>query len=573
MTNAKNLYVFDPAGKVIKWLDARGGKYTKIDDITKIPSSAKILLVGNMAFEGVKKGRGRSERVRISESATTAIREFVDAGNIAIVLEQDAMLIQDDLPIPGIDVAADQVKEVLGWGSEQGGGGEFDTDAKGRSGSIAHPTAPAHPVLNDLIGQDFFTWMGGEFNYRKSYATPESGAICIIQSGHNLSLTPLMDIPVGTGRYMLSQMLIGERLGVEPIAGKLLANALAWAGSLSSSEPGKTLVALGGDKHLQKAIDESNIDYSLAKDVAGVFNGDCDVAIIRADAKNMKWVGENVPAVRSFCEKGGWVMLSGVAPSELDAFNKLVGFAHKIRPFRMEKAVIEKRADPLMMGVFDKNFSQFDPTYMIAPWVHKYAVSKMLFTHVVDGADIAAFSKFVDPNHQRVANGLTNADMFKYICYMKLPGSNYEGEDLKDRVYFRYDKPETFNQMYVWGNTSYMFMDEVELIFDGDKANSLKFKLRPVKDRQELSFKPRKAKEIVFVIKSIASNPNMARDIEITGIDMIQLLRSSDALQAGKVIPLTNPGGLVKYPIGKGGILLNNWIILNRMWKGKRSAR
>ena len=141
-------------------------------------------------------------------------------GKTAIVLEQRFPLEGDDLPVPGINVAGAQ--------ADKPARPEFAA-AGGQSGRVSFPVALAHPVMEGLTERDFFTWAGDEMTFRLSYGAPSSGAIALVQAGRELGLAPMLDIPVGRGRYVLSQVLIGEKLGQEPVAGRLLGNMLAWA--------------------------------------------------------------------------------------------------------------------------------------------------------------------------------------------------------------------------------------------------------------------------------------------------------------------------------------------------------
>jgi hypothetical protein len=64
----------------------------------------------------------------------------------------------------------------------------------------------------------------------------------------------------------------------------------------------------------------------------------------------------------------------------------------------------------------------------------------------------------------------------------------------------------------------------------------------------------RKALTVSVQIKS--HYPGQAGQ-ELVQIDDLQLFRQMPKGWGEKVVPLCPPGGLVKYPIGKGGIVLN----------------
>lgn len=555
--NDKTLAVFDPSGQVCEWLTKQNKTFAKLADLKSIPSNVSVLLIGNNALNS--SNRANSAKV---------VQKFVESGKIVVVLEQEDPFVKTDLPIPGIVIPKNQIEEIPGWG-------EFDTDAKGRSGSISHPVAPAHPILKGLTSKDFFTWADGEFNFRKSYEAPKSGAINLIQGGASLTLAPMMDLPYGKGRYILSQMLIGSKLGKEPMAEQLLVNTLEWAVSLGGAEAGKTIIAFGGDDQLKGFIETSSIAYTETNAVSDIFKSDNDVAVIHADKDSMNWMANNKSAVNAFCEKGNWVMIVDVTPETIDSFNKIVGFEHRIRSFKMEATKTRNASDFFMMGVTNKDFLQSDPKIMIAPWVNKLAASSKTFKYVLDGKDVASFTKFapgITPEraeyHQKAVNGLRKFECWKYITSLKTKDSTFD-QDLADRIYFRYDKTDSFTSINIWSYMQYKNLENFELIFDGDEANSLKFTLEPHGDKQTFDFEPRTAKEVVFVVKT--TNGDAA--VDICGVDLIQLIRKAPEFDNGKIIPLTNPGGLIKYPIGKGGILLNQIHYAEELMPGKKIRR
>ena len=95
---------------------------------------------------------------------------------------------------------------------------------------------------------------------------------------------------------------------------------------------------------------------------------------------------------------------------------------------------------------------------------------------------------------------------------------------------------------------------DIKIIFDGDEKTALPFTLANNSDKQEIRFdKPRKTSKVSIVILShhggISSN-----NVKIITVDLVEVLRK---LPPKGPVALTNPGGLVKYPIGGGGILLN----------------
>jgi glycosyl hydrolase family 2 len=539
------LVAFDPTpmGKLFMDLGVRSIPHKQAITIKAIPDDAKIVLIGAQTLDK-----------RTVKQAGAKLRKVVLGGGTVIVLEQETPLQKNDLPVAGVAVPPKEGREPVGMA-------EHATAARGRSGGIAHPVAVAHPVLKGIAPEDLFTWTGDEFNFRRSYGTPVGGPIAIIQSGDGLGLTPMMEIPVGQGSYLLSQMLIGEKLGTEPTADRLLDNMLTWAAGRAGKAPGKTVVVDAADK-LVGMLHGMGLVFELQDAPDEMMLEDAQVVIIPGNGKSATWLAENKDAVRDFCGAGGWVMVTDLDRKGLASFNKVVEFEHRIRKCRQEGIKIVERTDPLLLGLSDREFTQFDDT-MIAPWVRKYWASDNVFTQVVDAEDIGGFVKCRYPN---LFNGLTNVDFWRYTQYFMFEGTAEgridSGQGEKDEAGTRkgiwidiaFDRAETIKGLNIQMSQTYYTGKDVKIVFDDDQKTALPFTLANNSDKQEIRFpKPRKAGKVSIVFLSHyggISNRNM----KIITVDLVEVLRQ---MPKGGPVALTNPGGLVKYPIGKGGILLN----------------
>jgi len=524
--DADRLCVYDPKEAVREWLDDVGQPYTAVEALDGLPDAANVLLIGPDGLDA----DGKDAQAR-------AIRDFVGAGKTAILLKQQCALEGDDLPVSGVHLA--------GRRPDRAPRPEFRA-AGGQSGRIAFPVALAHPVLAGLRERDFFTWAGDEMTFAMSYTAGGSGAISLVQAGRELGLAPMLEIPVGRGSYLLCQMLVAEKLGVEPVADRLLHNMLAWAARKAETEPGKTVAYLADDEKLGALLDQVGLKYSRAEDPEDALVREANVRIVRATPLALARLSERKQQLRSFCNDGGWLMLVGLDEAGLEAFNNLVGFPHRIRPFRREAVVLQARTDPLLLGLSDRDVNMVSDQ-VLASWRNLYWVSDRTFTSVVDGREIASFGQVANDYLTKLTNGLTNEDFWQYICYFG------EGEQ-PPQVDFRYDRPETFTRMSIRGSGSYYFAKDIELIFDGDEATAVPFTMKPLTGRQEIGFEPRTASTVTIRIESF--HPGTS-DKKLAGLDNVELFRRVPDDFEDRVLLLTKPGGLVKYPVGKGGIVLN----------------
>lgn len=517
------LAVHDPNRSVTAWLDARNVPYTNVPDPRTIPAATKILLIAPDVLTQTNK-----------RSIAAALRRFVLDGNIAIVLDQTHPLIGPDLPIDGVKLSRAKDRKASWEEFKAAGGG---------GSSIAHPVARAHPVLRGLKADDFFTWSGGGLIHRFPHETPATGAISIVQAGPQLAQAPVFEVPVGQGSYLICQMTLPRHLSAEPTAEWLLHNILAWAAGRAGGRPGRTMVHTGGDRTLRAYLEALNLNYESPASLPAAFAEGVDVAVVRGRGKAVDWLAANRDTVRSFCTRGGWVMVANLETGALDGFNKLVGFRHRMRRGQTERILLANRDDPLLMGLSDRDVAQYS-SQMIAPWMKLYRVSDKVFFSVLDGADVASFGKCRYP---KISNGLTNDDFWHYIQYISGDGETVDIE---------FDRSEVFTQLNIWSNPSYFFMKDVEVVFDDKRAESIKVRLKAEKGKQEIAVvPPRNAKKVSIVAKTHWPRESCKKNL--MGIDNIELFRRLPAAPGGGVVPLAKPGGLIKYPVGKGGIVLN----------------
>ncbi len=524
--DAEGLAVFDPLGSVTGWLEGRGQPFTALESLDTLPDLARVVLVGAGALT-------KDNRSAVAE----ALRAFTLAGGTAIVLEQDTPLEGDDLPVPGITIASKRKRGAPPIRPEFAG-------ATGESGAFSFPVAPAHAVFTGLAERDFFTWAGDERSFYNSYGTPAGGAVSLVQAGSDLSLAPLLEVPTGQGGYLLCQMLVGAKLAAEPTAEALLVNALTWAAGRASAEPARTVAWLGGDEKLAELLDGLALQYAPADSLDALLAGEADILIVRASPEALAYLVANAEAVEAFTDRGGWLVLAGLDEAGLAHFNRLVGFEHRIRPSRREAVTLAARNDELLLGLTDRDVSM-ESDEMLAPWRNLRWISDRVFSAVVDGRQIASFADFADAGLFKIANGLTDEDFWQYIHYFPADGADVE---------LPYDRPETFTGLTIWSNPSYYFIQDLAVLFDGDQATAQRFTLEPRIGPQELDVEPRQASKVTLRI--LSHHPGQSSQ-QLVGIDNVALYRQLPEGFDERVVLLTHPGGLVKYPRGAGGVLLN----------------
>ena len=538
------LAVADPAGGVAAWLTAQKVPFAAVAAPDALPATASCLLVGPQVL--TKENRA---------AWAAAITKLVGAGKTVIVLEQNAPLTEKELPVKGVAVAGPgQVsRERMGEFERQGG----------HFGSICHPNALAHPVLRGLQAGDFFCWAGDELNYRFSYQAPAGGALVLVSAGDELKLAPMIELPVGGGALVLSQVLIGEKLATEPVAGQLLANLLGWARARLEQKLRPVLLPRPADPGLLGQLDLTRVDYRIVESLAVAFGakpagGDgaevptlddtapapsAAIVLVPGTAEHLAWLAAHRKEVDALTAAGGWVVLLGLDEGALAPFNQLTGLEHRRREGRTEAVRLAAPDAPLALGLSDRDFSQRGYT-MIAPWMQLWRVSGQLFSAVVDaGEDLSAFGAGVP---RKLTDGLTKDEFWQY--------TEYFNSDLSQPVQCDFGRPERLCGVDIWTSGAYFWPREVELVFDDDTASAKRFTLAAKSEMQTLDFPPRAARQLTLRVVSLHDQPSSK---PLYTIDELRVRREVPPALAQRALALTAPAGIVAYPRGKGGLLLN----------------
>ncbi|MCX7002246.1 MAG: hypothetical protein NTV22_03110, partial [bacterium] len=532
-TNA--LCVIAPAPALVQWLDHYAAVYTVMSATASVPAAAQVVLV---APDCLTKNNTPVLAPRLAAAAAR--------GATIIVLEQDTPLQSPNLPAPGIAVATPRNASSREMA-------EFAV-AHDYNGAIAHPTAPGHPVFANLATDDFFVW-GSETLFKKSYLTPVAGALPLLQAGPALALAPLIEVPAGSGVYLLSQVLIGAHLGVEPAADHVLANALRWALARGVRPERQVALLAGADAVLPAWLDQLGVRYRVEPELRRVLQQRQGIAIVRATPTALAALVQQHARVQQFCTNGGWLMLVGLDTNGMAAFNTLVGRPHRLRRFGVERVMLDEPATPLAIGITDRDFAQFSDD-MLAPWMQLYRRSDRVFTYVVDNAELAAFAAHADP---RLTDGLDNREFWQYVVYFTLDPDSTDNNPRMNgrpiRLDFAFAQPATFTNIMLTINTTYQLVKEVKILFDDNEDTGLIFACAPHDAPQSFTFAPCTASKIS--IKVLSRYPGAATQA-LLGFDEISLPRIVPPAPDAPAIFITQPAGLVVYPRGAGGIVLNN---------------
>jgi beta-galactosidase len=510
-----DLAVIDPFGSVKARLQARKIDFTEVAKVDEIPASAKVIVVGKDAVSP---------------------RDSTDPRWMALAARGARLLVLDQAnPLHYLATPADFVT----------------TDFVGR---IAFMENASHPVFEGLDQPDFFTWSGDHVVYRNVYRKATRGAVSLAHCDERLSCSAVAECPVNDGLLVLCQMVVGEKLATDPAAQRLFDNLLAYAAKYALVQK-STAVVMDGKGPAAKLLTDSGLKFDPASDVlAAMADGKHPIVVFDATPANLKALAGAPDKVKAFTGKGGWLMAWGLTADGLADFSTLVGVEHVLRPFELERVTLPAMRDPILAGLTIRDVTM-ESNEQIFPWAGDKFLVDDEFTQVLDLDDIAPFAEIPGAKAgdsaagkkaradwpRNAVNGFTSADGWVLIHYLP-----YDKPVMK----FTLPREETIDGFSVVLNTHYAIAGKVNLTFDDDlKPVALKTKQNG--ERQDFTLEPRKARRITVELA------DLSKVDKVTGIDnlWIHVKRPSDWPK--RVRPLLNIGALVKYPMGDGGVILN----------------
>ncbi len=341
-----------------------------------------------------------------------------------------------------------------------------------------------------------------------------------------------------------------------------LAMVVLWAGAVCAARAAcGTAVIMDADSPRGELLDAVGLRYVRAGDPAEAISaGERGLIIVDANPQNLKRLAGNLERVKAFGEGGGWLMLWGLTPEGLADFNRIVGVGHLIRPFEMEEVDLPRLAaerDPLIEGV-----SPVDVFMESGKWSGGNEEVPLraddAWTYVVDCDDLAPFCAFPGPEYwnkenpqigadhypRNMVNGLTYHWRFGFTLIL------HRGEPTAWPV--ELPREEEIVGFSVAPCTIYHKITGMSLDF-GDGKEPVELALKPTGERQDFVFPPRKCRKMTMGI----SDWQETAKTDVVAIRNLWIVPKRSAEFYARVRPLLNIGVLVKYPVGKGGVVLN----------------
>ena len=519
-----DLLVLDPKGAAKARLAARGVEFTEVARFEDIPAQVKALVVGH-------------EALTARQATDPKWLSLVAAGARILVLDQATPLHYQAVPA--------------------------DFEPTQHVGRIAFAENLEHPIFAGLAQGDFFTWSGDHIVYRNVYKKASKGARSLVQCDRELSCSALAECPVNDGLLLLCQMVVGEKLASDPVAQVLFDNMLNYLASYRVVR-NEAAVVMDDASPERKMLGASGLKFDQMGDpLSALTDGKHAIVVMNATPANLKALAGSPDKVKAFTERGGWVMLWGLTPEGLADYNKVVGVNHLLRPFEMERVTLPAVRDPILSGLTMRDVVM-ESGQKIAAHVGDKFLASDVFTHVVDLDDIAPFCEIPGPEYfndpgatpgsdrwpRNMFNGFLSSDSWKYVFSIHLMNNDPTTWTMK------LPREEEVIGFSIAVYATYHKITKINLYFDDEKT-PVTINTRPVSERQDFVVPNKKAKTIRV---ELADWEKSGR-VDVVGIEnmWVRVKRPDDFPQ--RVRPLLNLGALVKYPMGKGGIILNQLLI------------
>ncbi len=233
---------------------------------------------------------------------------------------------------------------------------EFPERDKDHAATQAWVRTPSHPALKGMKKGQFSFWKPNNIVSIATFKKPFDGAFELpLDCGGRFGMrwTPLLEIPVGKGAFLLTTFDLEKAAQADPGARQLLANLLEY-GCSRMPETGKALNLLAG----------TNTALTEALELAGVAfqNGVGSAGPVLADA-SADWTEAVQKELKQALNQGRTVWLHNFDPSTISKAAPLFPFQPVLvkKPDGVEGAVVRSDA-PLMNGLANFDFFWYRET-------------------------------------------------------------------------------------------------------------------------------------------------------------------------------------------------------------------
>jgi hypothetical protein len=283
--------LYDPRGEFGARLGQAGLKVEAVSDLGRVPPGVRVLIVGPGALE---EASSKPRRIGEQRAGSGRLLDYVRGGGRVLVLEQRSVP-------PGVMPVA----------------------LSERNSTMTFAQAPEHPLLPGLRPTDLKWWRPDNVVSVSEIARPLQGglrAIVVSGSRTGLSHAPLMEVFLGRGVLVLSQLRLAERLGVEPTAGVILQNAVDY---LAGFQPATVRTALYcPDEQTRDVLGELGLQSTDV--TAAPAQADWSAVSLLIACHPVAGLEPCLPQLQALLRRGGTILLHGLEPAELASLRSLL---------------------------------------------------------------------------------------------------------------------------------------------------------------------------------------------------------------------------------------------------------
>ncbi len=202
--------------------------------------------------------------------------------------------------------------------------GLFDLEPSPQQSTMTFPLRPSHPALEGLGADDLKFWRGDHMVADHELPRPATGAaVSIVVSGSDTGIAhaPLLERPLGHGTIVHCQLKLVQKAAVEPAAGVILGNLLAY---LDAYRPTlrKTAV-LSGDKSYRESLVKLGLRFDdLTSDAGGLDLSAYSLVICRGQLADVDGLAAKLG---SFVEQGGNLLVHRPSPETMKLVRRGLG--------------------------------------------------------------------------------------------------------------------------------------------------------------------------------------------------------------------------------------------------------
>ena len=200
-----------------------------------------------------------------------------------------------------------------------------------QSSTMAFPQMPCHPILHDLAPEDFRWWRGDHLVSHHEPPRPVHGAmrpLVVTGTAQGISHAPLLEIPQGSGTWLLCQLRVVSKLDSEPIAHLLLERMLHY---LASYSPPKGVTLCLALPKLQERLAGLGVECTPLKEWKMLKWPEVQLLILQSDGKKL---AEHADKLRAFLEAGGHVFWHRPQTANFNETMTALDLPVKMQPYR-----------------------------------------------------------------------------------------------------------------------------------------------------------------------------------------------------------------------------------------------